>query len=123
MGKRVLNVGQCGMDHGSIMRLLGQEFDAEVVSADLEPEVMAVMRRQHFDLVLVNRLLDADGSDGLKVIRSIKADPRTADTPVMLVSNYPEYQEQAVAVGAEPGFGKRDLGSAETRAALSRFLE
>jgi hypothetical protein len=30
----------------------------------------------------------------------------------MLVSNYPDAQAAAVAAGALPGFGKRELGSA-----------
>ena len=39
-----------------------------------------------------------------------------AATPVMLVTNYPEHQQAAVEAGAEPGFGKDVLRSAETAA-------
>jgi hypothetical protein len=42
--------------------------------------------------------------------------------PVMLVSNYPEYQEKAVAMGALPGFGKAALREPETLAMLRRVL-
>jgi hypothetical protein len=40
----------------------------------------------------------------------------------MLVTNYPEHQQEAVAAGAEPGFGKAELGQLATRDKLSRFL-
>jgi len=33
---------------------------------------------------------------------------------VMLVSNFPEWQEKAIHQGAVPGFGKAQLNSAET---------
>jgi hypothetical protein len=40
----------------------------------------------------------------------------------MLVTNYPEHQAQAMAEGAEPGFGKLSLDSQETREKLAQFL-
>jgi hypothetical protein len=40
----------------------------------------------------------------------------------MLVSNYPEYQEQAVGAGAAMGFGKAELRSPATLARLAEFL-
>ena len=30
---------------------------------------------------------------------------------MMLVSNYPEAQQEAIVAGALPGFGKREIGS------------
>ena len=42
--------------------------------------------------------------------------------PVMLVSNYPQYQQQAVDAGAVPGFGKAELRSPTTLARLAEFL-
>ncbi len=72
---------------------------------------------------MVNRKLDIDYTDGLEIIRQIKADPQLAAVPCMLVTNYAEHQQAAVAAGAEPGFGKLELGSPETRAKLARFLE
>ncbi len=41
----------------------------------------------------------------------------------MLLSNFPQYQEAAVAAGAEPGFGKAELDRPETLERLRRFLE
>lgn len=122
MTKRVVNVGQCGFDHASIAGVLKREFAAEVIAADGAQDAMAALGQGPCNLVLVNRQLDADGSDGLDVIRLLKADAKFSGIPVMLISNYPEYQETSVKAGAEPGFGKRDLASKETRAKLARFL-
>ena len=40
----------------------------------------------------------------------------------MLVSNYPEWQQAAIAAGALPGFGKAELNRAETREKLAAVL-
>ena len=121
--KRVLDVGQCSPDHWSIKHLVEGELGGEVVQAHHLVDALELLRGSDFDLVLVNRKLDADYSDGLEVIRQIKADPQLADTPVMLVSNYPESQAEAIAAGAEPGFGKAELRSAGTREKLAAVLK
>ena len=120
--KHVLDVGQCGADHGAIRHLIAGQFDADVTAADDPQDALAQLRAGSFDLVLVNRKLDADGSDGLELIRRIKADAPLASVPVMLVTNYAEYQEQAIAAGAETGFGKAQLDAPHTRALLAEFL-
>jgi two-component system chemotaxis response regulator CheY len=71
----------------------------------------------------VNRKLDQDYSDGLEIIQAIKADPQLAETPVMLITNFPQYQEQAVAAGALPGFGKKELYSETTQKRLADVLK
>lgn len=120
--KRVLNVGQCGMDHASIQRTIEGHFDAEVIAAHGSHDALEQLRSAAFDLVLVNRVLDADGSDGVEIIEQMKADEALSAIPVMLVTNYLEHQERAVEAGAEPGFGKMQLGSDETRQRLQAFL-
>jgi len=122
MAKRVLDVGQCGMDHSAIRRLVEGQFAAQVVQAHGLADAIGRLKEEPFDLVLVNRKLDADHSDGLEVLRAIKADTTLARTPVMLVSNYPDAQEAAVAAGAEPGFGKSELSQQSTREKLRPFL-
>lgn len=122
MGKRVLSVGQCGMDHGSISRMLSQQFSAETVGVDHESDAIAQLTSEDFDLVLVNRKLDLDGSDGMKVIEHMQADAKLRDIPVMLVSNFADAQETAIAAGAKPGFGKSALGESDTIDRLAAFL-
>ena len=122
MSKRVLDVGQCSVDHGAIRRLLDREFGADVARADGLDDALTLLRSNRFDLVLVNRKLDADGSDGIEVLHAIRAEAALAEVPVMLVTNYPEHQAAAVAAGAAPGFGKAELDTAATRERLARFL-
>jgi two-component system chemotaxis response regulator CheY len=81
-----------------------------VEAAATGKQARAMLRERSFDLVLVNRILDADGFSGLEVIGQLKADDDLRRVPVMLVSNYEEAQQDAVARGALPGFGKSSLG-------------
>lgn len=122
MAKRVLDVGQCGPDHYAIRRLLESRFGAEVVQAHGPDDALAHLSREQFDLVLVNRKLDADDSDGLPIVQAIKADPAIARVPVMLVSNHEDAQAAAIAAGAVEGFGKAQLGRAEAEKKLRAVL-
>ena len=118
--KRVLSIGQCRADHGALSRTLRQHFQVEVIPADTSDEAQAKLREEAFDLVLVNRILDGDGSSGVEVIRQIKAGHSAL--PVMLVSNHEDAQRQAVAAGALPGFGKAGLGQPHTQGRLKPLL-
>lgn len=122
MPRRVLDIGQCDMDHGMIRLLLQNHFNAEVVRAHNSTEAFALLREQPFDLALVNRILDCDQSEGLEIIRQMKADPALSSICVMLVTNFSDHEKQAVAAGAEPGFGKAALESEQTRQRLQRVL-
>ena len=121
-GKRVLSVGQCGADHGGITRTLRQAFGAEVVAAHGAAEALLRLQEGGYALVLVNRVLDGDGSPGVDVVRAVKQDEALRRVPVMLVSNYEDAQEEAVAAGAEPGFGKAALGRPEMIERVRPFL-
>lgn len=122
MSRRVLSIGQCGFDQPALARMLTSQFDVEVEAAEKAPPAHALQQGK-YDLVLVNRILDADGSSGLEVIQQMKSDPRTAEIPVMLVTNYAEYQQQAVDLGAALGFGKKSLAAADTVELLRRYLQ
>lgn len=101
---------------------MSRHFDVEVVSADDERETLRRVAEERFDLVLINRKLDYDYSDGIEILRKLKADPATAAVPVMLVTNFPEHGQAAVEAGAVPGFGKRDLANPSTSERLRPFL-
>jgi len=120
---RVLDVGQCGLDHGRIVGLLSARFGAVVHRADVIDEAVDAVAGGKYDLVLVNRIFDADGSEGLEFIKRLKGDTRTALTPVMMVSNYAEAQAAAMAAGAKRGFGKDSFQSPATLEALSSVLD
>ena len=122
MTKRVLDVGNCNADHASLTRLVQNNFTAEIVRVHGPDDAFAALRDGGIDLVLVNRLMDRDHSEGLDIIKQIKQDPELAATPCMLITNYAEHQQLAVAAGAEVGFGKSQLEDPQTHALLAKFL-
>lgn len=120
--KIVLSIGQCRPDQAAISHYLNSHFEANVLTADLPSDAFELLKNHSINLVLVNRKLDADYSDGLQIIQRMRSDKATATIPVMLVSNFPEWQEKAVAIGALYGFGKAELNQPETRERLSAVL-
>ncbi|MBL8828350.1 MAG: hypothetical protein JNM18_15320 [Planctomycetaceae bacterium] len=122
MNVQVLDVGQCMPDHAAIRRLIETNFAAEVVQTDQLDDTLAVLRGGKFALVLINRKLDLDYSDGLKILTAIKAEPALRETPVMLITNYAEHQQTAIAAGAVAGFGKAQLGDPATIEKLAAYL-
>ena len=122
MSKRVLSVGNCGPDNRAITAMLESQFGAEVVPVDNGSQTLAQLRGQAFHLVLVNRVLDRDGGDGLDVIRQIKTAADLPDTPVMMITNFPDHQQLAQAAGALEGFGKSALHADQTRDKLQKLL-
>lgn len=122
MKKRVLDIGNCGPDHGAIRRMLEARYDVEVFQADQLADAQQQLQRQEFHLILINRKLDCDYSDGLEVLRQLKSSSEFAAIPVMLITNYTEYQAEAVAAGGLLGFGKLELNSPITHERLSCCL-
>jgi CheY-like chemotaxis protein len=122
MSVKLLDVGQCVPDHAAIRRLVESNFDASVVQTDQLDDTLAALRSEPFALVLINRKLDIDYSEGMDILRAIKADSALNATPVMIVTNYAEHQQAAITAGAEPGFGKSHLGDPATLEKLARFL-
>ncbi len=111
--KRILSIGQCAADNFSIGSLVEDHFsDIAVDSVHTAAQAMKTLRATAYDLVLVNRLLDYDGTRGLEIIRQIKADEALSAIPVMLVSNHADAQHEALDAGAVRGFGKANLGPA-----------
>jgi hypothetical protein len=116
-GKRIVLVGHCGPDSYALRSALSRMIPAAaaVCAGDdraLERELPTA------DLLLVNRLLDGDYREesGIALIRRLAA--AGTRPALMLISNVPEAQAQAVEAGALLGFGKRDLYSEETAAKL-----
>ena len=118
MVKKVLLIGHCGPD-ASYLRLAVQSAlkDAAVIPVDDDKELSRALTAGA-DLLLVNRQLDYGfkTESGVELIRELHAEHPS--TRFMLVSNYPDAQAEAVAAGALPGFGKRELGSPRVAQAL-----
>ena len=122
MSKKVVLVGHCGPD-SSFLRIAISRVgkDVEVLSADDGRELKRVLD-QDPDLLLFNRQLDFgfDDDEGVAVMRKLR--PHYPGLKMMLVSNYPEAQAAAVAEGALPGFGKRELNSPRVQELIREAL-
>ena len=103
--------------------MLTSNFDVQVLQAQNSAEALDVLRSNNVDLVLVNRKLDEDYSDGIEVIRSLKSDPLLTKIPVMLVTNLEEHQQLALSLGAIRGFGKLALNSSQTIELVAEVLK
>lgn len=123
MSKTVLSVGQCRPDGAAISHYMKSNFGATVIAVDLPDQALSALETNAIDLVLINRKLDIDMSDGLEILKSIRSTSSKREVPVMLVSNFPEWQDKAVQMGATYGFGKAELNRPETRARLATILE
>ncbi|MFQ5430113.1 MAG: hypothetical protein ACE5E1_07370 [Phycisphaerae bacterium] len=120
--KRVLDVGNCDADHAKIRHLLTKHFDVVVERARLVDEAIERMRACRYDLILFNRLIFADGSEGVELLRRARTEDLAEDTPIMLISNYEEAQAACEAAGGQRGFGKAELGDRSTIERLARYL-
>lgn len=111
MAKIILLVGHCGPDNSYLRMTIKRAIpNAEILMADDSRELTQVLAEKDIDLILFNRELGYgfDPDEGVAVIRALR--PSHPNTRMMLVSNYPDAQQAAVAAGALPGFGKREMG-------------
>lgn len=122
MTKILLDCGNCGPDFNSIRQMVKSKFGASVVQTHGAEDTLTMLREKKIDLVTVNRKLDRDYTDGMEVIKAIKAAADVGSVPVMLVTNYDEHQETAMEAGCVRGFGKLSIGDEATRQLLEPFL-
>lgn len=122
MPKTLLDCGNCSPDFSSIRQMATANFGAQVVQSQGIEDTLQILRSQPIDLVTVNRKLDRDYSDGLEVVKAIKADPEIGSVPVMLVTNFEEHQLAAIEAGCVRGFGKLAIGDPATREAVEPYL-
>ena len=109
-------MGQCGYDHSQLTSMLS-EFKCEITRAKTRNEALHYLEKETFDLILVNRIIDYDGSSGLELVKSII---KNQQGEVMLVSDIEDAQREAVAAGALPGFGKSQLRAPGTREKIEK---
>jgi predicted oxidoreductase len=111
MPKKVALVGHCGPDSSYLrMTVSAADKSIKVLAADTEQELQHLLD-DGVDLLLFNRVMDYGFADdeGVAIIRRLRE--KHPKVKMMLVSNFPEAQQAAVAAGALPGFGKRELGT------------
>lgn len=116
-------VGHCGFDSGSLTRFAEQVAPvATVVRVNDQQSLDAILKPQ--TLLLINRQLDgrfSAGGSGIDMIRDLEAQEDSPAT--MLVSNYEDAQQQAMAAGALRGFGKSHLGDSSTRQRVAEAID
>ena len=122
--KKVVLVGHCGAD-SSYLRIAVSSAGAagvSVVTADDQDGLDAAFADNNVELVLINRVLDwgFEDQEGVTLVAHLRQTHPQVKT--MLVSNYPESQAAAVAAGALPGFGKREIGSPRVKELLKSAL-
>ena len=68
---KILDVGQCGFDGPRMSRLLREKLDATVDCAATEQDATRHLAAGRYNLVLVNRILAADGVSGVELIHTL----------------------------------------------------
>lgn len=122
MPKKVVLVGHCGPDSSYLkMAVRAAATDVQVSAADSQAEIDQEIT-SGADLLLLNRVLDYgfEHHTGVDLLRELKK--KHPQIKAMLVSNYSDAQEAAIAEGALPGFGKRDIGSAVVKQRIQSAL-
>ena len=121
MLEKILLVGHCVPDTFMLKSKMRQLFpDATVDNCNSQSDMEAKMSEK--SLLLVNRVLDGSfaAAGGIELIEQ---HAKSDDSPkLMLISNFNESQEQAIAVGAMLGFGKSELGSEATEEKLKKVM-
>ena len=119
--KRILLVGHCNVDGPRLQKVLGHDFKHASLQrinsqADLEQAIS-----DGADLLLVNREPVGFEIEGLEIIRDVRQSHPQAK--VMLISDFPDAQAQALLAGAIPGFGKSQLGTPGVKDLVAAALE
>ena len=123
MAKKVVLVGHCGPDSSYLRMAVSKAYrDAQVSLADDDSDLKKLLNDGTADLLLLNRQLDWGFAteSGVELIRQLR--PKYPAVKMMLVSNYPDAQQEAVEAGAMPGFGKREIGSPRVAEVLKAAL-
>jgi CheY-like chemotaxis protein len=108
----ILDIGQCGFDGPRMSALWHKTIHAAVDRVSSGDEAIESLGQKKYDLILVNRILAADGASGLDLIEHLRESG--ISVPIMLVSDRSSAQDEAVALGAWRGFGKAELDEERT---------
>ena len=122
MAKKVVLVGHCGPDSSYLtMAVKSASSDIQITAADSDAEMEQAIA-DGADLLLLNRVLEYGFAHhtGIELLRDLKK--KHPQMKAMLVSNYADAQEAALAEGAVPGFGKRDIGSQKVKQLIQSAL-
>ena len=123
MTHRIVLVGHCGVDaprlEAAVSKILPR---ADVVSVNSEERLQEVCE-DGADLLLINRQLPFgfESEEGVELMHDIQQ--MHPEVKMMLVSDRPDAQEEALRAGAVEGFGKADLGTSKIAEILKDALK
>lgn len=115
-------VGHCVPDSSHLTMTVTRAVPGTVVKRVTDETSTQALLAAGVDLLLVNRAMEPGYADavGTDYIRRLRVSH--PGVKVMLISNYPESQAEAVNDGAFPGFGKAELTKPETLSKLQIAL-
>jgi CheY-like chemotaxis protein len=116
-------VGHCVPDSSHLTMIVTRAQPGAVVKRVTDEASTQALLAAGVDLLLVNRAMEPGYADslGTDYIRRLRASH--PNVKLMLISNYPESQAEAVKDGALPGFGKAELTKPETLEKLKLALK
>ena len=119
MSQCIVLVGHCGIDGPRLEKELSAALsDVDVRRVNSERDLKQCCE-DGADLLLVNREPVGFDREGLDLVRELCGGE--SNVKVMLVSDYADAQNDAVAAGALPGFGKSE-GASGMVATVKRAL-
>jgi two-component system, chemotaxis family, chemotaxis protein CheY len=115
-------VGHCVPDSSHLTITVTRAVPHTVVKRVTDEAGTQALLAAGVDLLLVNRAMEPGYADalGTDYIRRLRA--AHPQVKLMLISNYPESQAEAIKDGALPGFGKSELTRPETLEKLKLAL-
>ncbi len=117
---QVLDIGQCSFDHRNIKNILNS-LNVDVERASSSSEAINLINENTYDLIMVNRIFDRDGTSGIEFIKNILLNDNL-EVKILLISDRPDSQSEALEAGALKGFGKGNLKSVAVSDLLKSYL-
>jgi len=118
--KCILVVGHCNVDGPRLVKELNRDFAEARVERINSREDLEAACSAGADLLLVNREPVGFETAGLEIIKDVRQ--KYPQAKVMLISDFPDAQAQALLEGAVPGFGKSQMGTAGMSEAVGAAL-
>jgi CheY-like chemotaxis protein len=119
--KRILIVE----DDEFLAEIYQRQFLGEGYIAQIAPDgerALAMLKGENFDLILLDIMLPK--MDGLSVLREIRKDPKTSQTPVVILSNLSQDAtvKQGLSLGANGYLLKAQYLPQQAVAEVKKFL-
>ena len=120
MVKRALVVDDSKSARAFLTRLL-EEQSVEVDGAENAEQGIEYLAQRHPDVIFMDHLMP--GMDGFQAVQAIKANPRTANIPILMYTSQEGelYLGQARALGAV-GVLPKSVGAADVRTVLQQLM-